>query len=282
MTTMSTFQILIEGFLKALNHLIPVSEAFSLSLLEDALRWPAPSPELELLILTTASGAFLIYFRFDWLALFSAALRSILNPRSLHPERRTLDQHALLFLMIACVPQTLLKGMIRHSPDLLESLKHPFVLSLLTLGFAALFHFSYRWNKRIHGLNHLRLGHGAVLAGACLLSIHPALPLIGILWIGFAFLNYHYEAIFKYSMLLCGVMVFGENLSLLLSTGFRDALDQVGHLNSVAVLVVGFSVFWIGLENLGKSLSEGTYRNFLWINGLIGVYLFASHFIPKG
>jgi len=279
---MSTFQILIEAFMRALNHLLPVSDAFSRSLLEDALHWSGPSAELELLILTVASAAFLIYFRFDWLALFSALLRSLLNPRSLLPEQRTLDQHALLFLIIAGAPLAVLRMALRHSSVSLEALGHPVLLSLLTLVMAALFHFSLRWNKRIHGLNHLKLTHGALLAGLCLFSAHPALPLTGVLWIGFAFCNYHYEAIFKYSMLLSGVFVFGETASLLASNGFREAFDLVGRLNSVAVLVVGFSVFWIGLENLGKSLSESTYKNFLWLNVLIGIYLFAGFFILKG
>jgi undecaprenyl-diphosphatase len=278
---MSTFQILIEGFLRALNHLIPVSDAFSRSLLEDALHWPAPSPELELLILLAGSAAFLVYFRFDWLALVSAFLRSLFNPVSLRPDRRTLDQHSLLFLALAGMPLIAVKGILLHSPEALEHLQHPFLLSSLTLVLAALFHFSYRWNKRIHGLNHLRLSHGAFLAGAAILSAHPALPWIGLLWIGFAFCNYHYEAIFKYSMLLAGAGVSAATVSALFSTSLRDAFHQTGYLNSIAVLVVAFSIFWIGLENLGKSLSEASYKSFLWINGLIGIYLFASHFITQ-
>jgi undecaprenyl pyrophosphate phosphatase UppP len=278
---MTTFQTLIEGFLESLAHLLPISSAFSHSLLSDLFHWPSPSPELNLLILLVATLVFLIHFRFDWLGIFSALLRSIFNPKSLHPERRTLDQHSLLFILIVFTPQAVLRPILTNGLEAEEWIKHPFLAGGLTLILAFLFHASYRWNKRIHGLNHLKLSHGALISILCIPSIHPALTLIGLLWIGFAFCNYHYEAIFKYSMLLLGLAIFTETGTLLSTTGVRDALDQVGHLNAVAVLVVGFSIFWIGLENLEKSLSEGTYRNFLWINALIGIYLFVSHFIPK-
>ena len=278
---MTTFQTLIEGLLQALDHLLPISSAFTHSLLGDLFHWPVPTPELDFLILLVASIAFLIHFRFDWLGLFSAFLRSIFNPKSLHPERRTLDQHSLLFLFIVLIPQLGLRLILNRSPDAEEWVRHPFLASGLSVLLAFLFHASYRWNKRIHGLNHLKLSHGALISLLCIPSAHPALPFIGLLWVGFAFCNYHYETIFKYSMLLLGLTLFAETGTAFASTGMHSALDQIGHLNSVAVLVVGFSIFWIGLENLEKSLSEGTFKNFLWINGVIGVYLFASHFIPK-
>jgi undecaprenyl pyrophosphate phosphatase UppP len=278
---MTTFQTLIEGFLQALDHLLPISNSFSHSFFNDLLHWPAPSPELDLLILLMASLVFLIHFRFDWLGLFSAFLKCIFNPKSLHPERRTLDQHSLLFLMIVFLPQFLLRLLLSHSSESVEWIQHPFLAAGLTGVLAFLFHSSYRWNKRIHGLNHLRLSHGTLLSILCIPSAHPALPLIGLLWIGFAFCNYHFEAIFKYSMLLLGLALFAETGALFATTSIHGALEQIGHLNSVAVLVVAFSIFWIGLENLEKTLSENTYKNFLWLNTAIAVYLFASHFIPK-
>jgi undecaprenyl pyrophosphate phosphatase UppP len=123
------------------------------------------------------------------------------------------------------------------------------------------------------------MSHGILIGLISALSIHPGFPLITLLWIGFALNNYHYEAIFKYSMLILGTTLIAEFLSVLGHIGFKNALEAVGHLNSIAVLVIGFSVFWIGLENLQKTLSEMTYKTFQWLNIAIGLYFVGSYFI---
>ena len=160
-----------------------------------------------------------------------------------------------------------------------ELLTHPLLLALLLGVLAFGFQFSYRWNKRINGLNHLKLWDGVTIAALTLLSVHPAFPYIGMLWIGFALKNYHTEAIFKYSMLALGLSLVSETVSLLQMVGLKSAMEQVGHLNSVAVFVVSFTLFWLGLENLEKNLNEGTYISFKWISIASSLFFIALYFV---
>lgn len=276
---MTTFQFLVDAFIRAMTHLIPVSPLVPETLLKTQLGWTTPESEMELLVLFTASVTFIVYFRYDWLGLVSAFLTTLTRPMSMKSERRSLDQHNLLFFAIVFLPLLVARlslGSTRWSGDDSRSLG---VAGILSLVMGVFFHLSSRWNKRIFGLNHLRLPHAALLAGLTLLSLHPAVPLVGVLWIGFAFCNYHFESIYKYSMLLTGLSIFSGTALQFSHHTFREAFDQVGHLNSIAVLVVGVTVFWIGLENLQKTLQESTYRSFLWIHLLTGIYFFVSFFV---
>lgn len=278
---MTTFQFLVDALARALTHLIPVSSLLPETLLKTQMGWTSPDGEMELLILFTASVTFLVYFRYDWLGLLSAILTSVINPMSMKADRRSLDQHNLIFFLIASIPLLALR-MIQGEISWLNELSGNLgVAGILSLVVAILFHLSSRWNKRIFGLNHLKLSHAFFIGCIVTFSLYPAFPLVGLLWIGFAFCNYHFESIYKYSMLLTGIFLFSATAFQFSSHSLRDAFDQIGHLNSIAVLVVGVTVFWIGLENLQKTLLETTYKSFLWINCAIGVYFFVSYFIAK-
>jgi undecaprenyl pyrophosphate phosphatase UppP len=278
---MTTFQLLVDALARALTHLIPVTPMLPESLFNTQLGWSIPEGEMELLVLFTASVTFLVYFRYDWLGVVSAALTSLIHPMSLKPERRSLDQHNLLFFLIVFLPLLAVRMTLGSViwPD--ESIHHLGIAGILTFVIGVFFHLSSRWNRRIFGLNHLKLPHAALLAVLALFSLHPALPLVGILWIGFAFRNYHYESVFKYSMLINGLALFSATAIQFSRFSLREAFDQIGHLNSIAVLVVGVTVFWIGLENLQKTLQESTYRAFLWIHVAVGIYFFVSFFMAR-
>ena len=275
---MTTFQALIDAFLAALTHLLPISEALPESL-NQTFHWPVASPELRLLVVLVGALCFLFFFRFDWLGMISAFIKTLARPLSLKPQNRNLDQHTFLFLMLITIPELILKKIC--GPMILENetLMNPLVIAAFLCLLAFGFQFSHRWNKRIHGLNHLKLVDGLSISFLALFSVHPAFPLIGMLWIGFALNNYHTEAIFKYSMLALGINLVVEAASLLGSVGLKPAFDQVGHLNAVAVIVVALTVFWLGLENLEKNLNEGTYKNFKWISLISAFYFIVIYFL---
>ncbi len=277
---MTTFQVLMEAFFLALTRLIPLAPAINESLAHRLLHWSLPVQELEFLVLLTGSIAFLVFFRYDWLGMLSAGLTTLARPFSLRPERRTLDQHTLIFLLLVFVPSFLVSHFVRPLIQESESLSHPLSSAGLSLVLAFLFRFSHRWNKRIFGLNHLKLVHGLLIAGITLLCAHPAFPLIGLLWIGFALTNYHYEAVFKYSMLTLGLHLVFQTVGLLGHTGLKTAFEQLGALNAMAILVLSFSVFWIGLEHLQKTLSETTFKTFQWLNVLVAVFFTVLYFLP--
>lgn len=276
---MTTFQALIDAFLQALTHLLPLSESTPDALFQ-MLHWPVTSPEILCLVSIMGSIAFLIFFRFDWLGMISAFLKSILKPLSLKAETRTLDQHTLLFLLLIFLPSALLRHFLSPVLSEIEGVLHPFTIAALSALVAFGFHFAAGWNKRVHGLNHLRLSHGFLIGSLTLLRFHPGLPYVALLWIGFALVNYSYEAIFKYSMLALGLSLFCETFSLLHEIGLKATFDGVGKLNSVAIVFVSFTLFWMGLESLQKSLSEGTFRFFKWMNLLLAIF-FASLFFLK-
>jgi undecaprenyl pyrophosphate phosphatase UppP len=277
---MTTFQVLMEALFRALTRLIPISPAVNESLSSRLMHWSVPVQELEFLVLLTGSLTLLFFFRFDWLGILSAALTTTFKPLSLKPDRRTLDQHTLLFLLTVFLPSFLCSHFLKPFLQENEALSHPLLAGGLTLLLAFGLNFSHRWNKRIFGLNHLKLVHGLLIATLTLLSAHPALPLIGLLWIGFALNNYHYEAVYKYSMLILGLHLFTTTLTLLGHTGLRAAFEQLGALNSLAILALSFTVFWIGLENLQKSLSEATFKTFQWLNVGVAIYFAVLYFLP--
>jgi len=177
------------------------------------------------------------------------------------------------------IPAALAKHFV--TPLLIDSelAMNPLVESALTGLLAFGLYFSHRWNKRIFGLNHLKLFDGVLIGALTLLSAHPALPYIGLLWMGFALRNYHYEAVFKYASMALGLMLFQQTFGLVISVGIKPSIDEVGHLNTVAILVVSLVTFWMTLENLQKSLSESTFRFFQWINTAIALFFIITYFL---
>lgn len=274
----TTFQALIDAFLQALTHLLPLSESTPDALFQ-ILQWPLTSPEIICLVTLMGSLAFLIFFRFDWLGMISAFLKSMLKPLSLKPAERTLDQNTLIFLILIFLPSALLRHFVAPNLVEYEMVLHPFVLAACSALLAFGFHFAAGWNKRIHGLNHLKLSDGVLIGFLTLLRFHPAFPYIALLWLGFALLNYSYEAVFKYSMLALGLGLFWESTSLVHELGLKAVFDGVGKLNSVAIIFVSFTVFWMGLESLQKSLSENTFRTFKWLNLLLAVFFASLYFL---
>jgi undecaprenyl pyrophosphate phosphatase UppP len=276
---MTTFQALIDAFLHALAQILPISDAVPNALLQTVLHWPSGGQEILCLILCMATFAFLIFFRFDWLGMISAFFRSIFQPMSLKTEARSLDQHTLMFLLLVFLPAYLLRHFTAPLISENEIITHPFVNAILTASFAFGLYFAHRWNKRINGLNHLKLFDGFFIGAITLLSAHPALPYIGLLWFGLAVRNYHYEAVFKYSMLALGSTLMAGTVHVLSHVGLKSSFDTLGHLNSVAILVVSFVTFWMSLENLQKSLNESTFRTFQWLNGVFALFFVAVYFL---
>jgi len=276
---MTTFQYIVDAILGALTQVIPFSEVIPRDLSRFVFHWTSPTAELELLVTLMGALVFLIFFRYDWLGLVSALLKSIVKPASLKNEVRTLDQQSVLFLLIVCIPTFFAERVILPFLRDNEWVNHPLVLTGLFIIMAALFQFSANWNKRIKGLNHLRLIDAIGIAILCFFSFHPAVPLLFTLWVGFAFANYHYEAVFKYSMLIAGIEIFARFFSLLTDTSLSQAFSTVGALNAVAVLVLAFTAFWMTLEQLQKNLSEHTFRAFKWLSFACALFYVAIYFI---
>ena len=276
---MTTFQVLLQSFLKALTLTLPVSEAQTKAISQNLLNWTLPFAEIELLVLSTATLAILFFFRFDWLGMISAGITSVFRPLSLKADTRTLDQQSLIFLLIAFVPVRILSLLLDAPPIDVNLIPPPLLSGACMIAGAFALLGSSRWNKRINGLNHLRISHAFWISMASLLSLIPGFSLAGLLWAGFAFCNYNHEAIFKISGMLLGLSVFSKTASTVQSVSFPDAFAQIGYLNSAAVIVVAFTVIWISLEHLQKSLSEATYKNFQWLGLLSGVAFFALYFL---
>jgi undecaprenyl pyrophosphate phosphatase UppP len=275
---MTTFQALIDAFLRTLVQILPISERVPETALQGLMHWSEGTLEILCLVFCMGGIAFLIFFRFDWMGIFSAFFRSLFQPLSLRAESRSLDQHTLMLLILVFVPALLIRYFITPLlPD--EIFNHPLVNAALTALVAFGLYFSHRWNKRIHGLNHLKLADGFLIGALGLLSVHPAIPYVGMLWIGFALCNYHYEAVFKYSMMAVGLTLFAGTFELLHRVGFRNSVDTVGHLNCIAILVVSFGTFWMGLENLQKNLNEGTYKTFQWLNSIFAIFFIVFYFL---
>jgi hypothetical protein len=267
---MTTFQYIIDAILSALTHVIPLSEAVPRDVFQQLIHWDPSAPELQLLVTFVGSIVFLIFFRFDWLGLFSAFIKSIIQPRSLRSDVRSLDQQSVLFLLIVCIPTFFAQRILLPYVRELEWATHPFVMAALFFVVAAVFQFAANWNKRIKGLNHLRLIDALLIAGLSLFSFHPAISIVFTLWVGFAFTNYHYETIFKFSMLILGIQTFIHFFSLLSEFSFGHTLE---------VLVLAFTAFWVTLEQLQKNLGEHTLKAFKWVSILSGLFYIADYFL---
>ena len=276
---MTTFQYIIDAILTALTRLLPLPEAVPQELYRSILKWSPSTPELQLLVCLVGTLCLLFFFRFDWLGLISACLKSIVNPRSLRASERTLDQHTVLFLTIVTVPSVITKIFLQPLLRDHEILAHPFGMMVGLFLVAGFFQFAANWNKRLKGLNHVRLLDAFFIGALTLLTAHPALSIVAVLWIGFALMNYHYEAIFKYSMLILGIHLMINVFSLMHEMSLKSAFNGVGHLNSIAILVVSITTFWMTLENLQVSLNESTLKAFKWFSVLFGLFYGAVYFI---
>jgi hypothetical protein len=272
---MTTFQYIIDGILSALAQIIPLSDATLNEFERDLLGWGPTTHELFLLVTFMGVLNFLFFFRYDWLGLTSGFLKSVIRPISLKPSLRTLDQHTVLFLLIIVVPNFLAHHFVTPLIRDNELLMHFGVFAFGSIVIAGLFQFAANWNKRLKGLNHVALPDAVFISALSLLSLHPSIPLVAMLWAGFAIRNYHYEAVFKFSMIIVGLEVFVHFIQLFLDIPFKTALQSVGYLNSIAVLVTTFTVFWIALENLQKGINEGTLRFFKWLHILFALGLIA-------
>lgn len=272
---MTTFQVIIDSILRVISGIIPVSYPWASEISGHFLNFSS-KPELEYLSTLVLSIVFVLYFRFDWLGLLSALLKTVTQPASLKKDVRTLDQEVLIFLTLVTIPVTLIRKLAMPWIEGESALLTPIAYGVLFFVIAGLLRFSYRWNKRIKGLNHLRILDTVPLILVSILSIHPAFPLALVFWLGFALTNYHYEAVFKYSMLLLGVQTLIHFFGLTGQMGFKDSMLSIGVLNGVAALVVMFSIaWWMVLENLQKSMGEGTYKSFQWFSVLAAIGSFA-------
>lgn len=276
---MTTFQVIIDSILRVISGIIPFSYEWGNQIAEHFLQFKA-KPELDYLVTLILCIVFFAYFRFDWLGLFSALIRTLTQPTSLKKENRTLDQEVLIFLSAISVPVAILRSFVAPMISENESLQSPLLFGGLFFIAAGLLRFSYRWNKRIKGLNHLRTLDSVPIILISILSIHPAFPLPLVFWVGLAITNYHYEAVFKYSMLLMGVQTLVHFFHLTGNVGFAMAMDAVGRLNGVAALVVMFSIaWWMIMENLQKTLGENTFKSYQWFNIFAALGSFAFHFL---
>ena len=269
---MTTFQLMIDAIFNALSQVIPLSESVYEELYRSVLKWPATLPETLLLTTLVASLCFLVFFRYDWLGLFSALLKSIVSPKTLGSSVRTLDQQIVIFLSLITIPGIVAKHVLFPFVKENESLNHPFVMAGIFLALAGAYQFAANWNKRLMGLNHIKLKDAVVVGALTLLSAHPAVPFVFTVWFGLALTNYHYDAIFKYSMLALGLQIWIHFFGLLHEVSLKDAFATVGHLNSIAMLVILVTTIWMSLENLQKNLNENTLKAFKWFN--VGCALF--------
>ena len=276
---MTTFQYLIDAFFNALSLFLPIS----MTALEEAnhtlLHWNASPAELRYLVSFIGLLCLLAFFRFDWLGLFSAIAKSLIKPKSLQPLSRSLDQHTLIFLFIVCLPRIIFEPFLSPFFKEGELLSHPFFMAAGFLFVSITLHFATLRNKRIKGLNHLKVLDSFFISAISVLSIHPSIPLPFALWAGFALMNYHYETIFKYSMLIITIHLGVEFISLShLLGGIKSIPESLGHLNTFAVSVILFTTFWMTLEQLQKSLNESTFNRFKWFNLFCMLFFIAIYF----
>lgn len=275
---MTTFQVIIDSILRALSGVIPLSYAWASRMEEHFLHFSSKL-EVEFLMTLVLGITFLVYFRFDWLGLFTGGVKLITQPRSFRPENRTLDQEVVLFLAAVSIPLLLLRYWLFPAVESSEFFSSPITYGVLFVGAAGMLRFAFRWNKRIKGLNHLRVFDATTVFLVSLLSLHPAFPLALVFWLGLSVVNFHYEAIFKYSMLLLGIQVFAHLIQLLGDVSMQGAFRAMGILNGVAAVVVAFTVLWMTIENLQKNMSENTFRSFQWLNVIAAFSSFALHFL---
>lgn len=275
---MTTFQVIIDSILRLLSGVLPFSYSWAAQLEEHFLQF-SDKLEIEYLITMILSVGFLIYFRFDWLGLLSALAKTIIQPSSIKKENRTLDQEVLIFLTAISVPSILLRHWLAPlvaETEFLNSLITYGVLFLINWG---LLRFAFRWNRRVRGLNHLRTIDVIPVILVSILSAHPVFPFAMVLWVGLSLTNYHYDAIFKYSMLLLGIRSFCHLFNMMGSMSISSAMESIGHLNAIAVIVVCFTILWMTIENLQKNLSENTFRSFQWLSIFASLSSFGLYFL---
>ncbi|MBS1958239.1 MAG: hypothetical protein JST80_02085 [Bdellovibrionales bacterium] len=258
---MTTFQYLVEGFLATLAAILPIPQSLVSDVSQHLLHWNKSSAELATLVSTVCAFYLVYFFRYDFLGLLSALLKSIVKPASLGSEQRSLDQHTLLFILTV-FPFVFVGAAYAH-PILREiEIFNSFpVRAVIYLGVALGLNFAKNWNKRIKGLNHLKLGDAFTIGALSLLASYDGISWLAILWIGFALTNYHFESIFKYSYILITVELVTIMLNHLRTTGFVESLHAVGYLNAIAVIVVSLTVVYMLMENLQRTMNEATYKN---------------------
>jgi hypothetical protein len=277
---MTTFQVVLDSIFRILSAVIPFSYSWAAKMEEHFLHFTS-KVELDYLTTLIVSIAFLIYFRFDWLGLLSAFAKTLIQPKSIKTENRTLDQEILIFLTLVSVPVILIHHWFAPMIAEVEFLNSPIADGILFLVSFGVLRFSYRWNRRIRGLNHLRTIDVAPIILTSLLALHPVFPFALVFWFGMSLTNYHYDAIFKYSMLLLGMRSFAHLLNLAGQVGLRESIESVGALNVIAIAAVGFTILWMTIENLQKNLSENTLKSFQWLSILASVSSFALYFLKN-
>ena len=275
---MTTFQVILDSILRALSGVIPFSYSWANQLEEHFLHFSS-KVELDYLVTLITCIAFLIYFRFDWLGLISAFAKTIFQPKSIKNENRSLDQEIFIFLSLISLPIIFIHHWISPLLSEIAFLNSPISYGVLFLVSFGLLQFSYRWNRRIRGLNHLRTIDAIPIILISMLSLHPVFSFALVLWVGFSITNFHYDAIFKYSMLLLGIRSLVHLLHLMTSITLGEAIASIGHLNSIAISVVSFTFIWMSIEHLQKNLNENTFRWFQWFSVFAALSSFALYFL---
>jgi hypothetical protein len=293
---MTTFQIILLTVIQAACAFLPITADISGHWVTGFLAWSSPGSDFYHLISLISILVLAFFLRFDLLGFLSGLIKMMASPASARSANRSLDQQVVLFVIIAAAPLLIARLILRplssnesaaaipylSSTELMHLVPWLESMASMILGgivsFLLLFAGPYL-NKRLRGLNHLRLTDAAVIGFLMLLTLHPAISAITVLWFGLAALHYHWEAIFKYSLL---ILFFQSLASYFMgpSTTILSSLQYFGWMNAFVLCLLAFMTCWITLEQLQTSFSESSYRLFRWIQIITtlgyGVLLFLS------
>lgn len=289
---MTTFQYIIQSLLNPFFVLYPLPPHAPDQYAQTFLSWPAISPELRHLCALLVFGLLVFLYRYDVLGMLSGLVKSLVNPASLKPERRSLDQQITIFVLGIAL-SFFLWG---HTSDFILSdtfqtlvlpekivsvLRHPlFQLFSACVG-SWLIYLGLKLNKKLYGLNQIRWMDlfKIIFSGALLLL--PGMPLLAVLYFVLLATHHHLEVVLKYSHLSL-MIILGLQLIVPLpgqsSPSLAECVETLGMMNVVVVSVVTLFFTWIILEALPKSFHEFHLRKLIWLTpflalGYIGVTL---------
>lgn len=272
---MPTFQIILYAVLQAISTLLPFSPNAAKDFLKAFLEWGAPSAELQYWVTLLLVGVLLFFFRFDWLGIISALLKTIVRPKSLNATEKTLDQQIVLFLLLASIPGIILRAAVQNHwiefPD--DLLTQPILMILAAFLSFVFLQLGLKLNRRLRGLNHLRLTDAVTVGAFLLLAAHPGFSILLLSFSAFAICHYHSEAIFKYSLLILTLFLISQLCTLGTDLNLGDTLRHIGTMNVIVVTVLTLTFSWVTLENTSKNFTlrsyENSFRFFRWVQLII-------------
>ncbi len=248
---MTLFQALVLGIVQGLTEFLPVSSSGHLFLVRYLLEWPEPGLAFDVSLHIGTLVAVLWYFRREWAALVSAAMRLVRQRGARTPEERR-----VLFLVLATIPAVIAAVLLG---DYAETIfRHPRITAIALIALGLLLWIVDRLAPRLRALDTMRWGDALAIGLAQMVALVPGVSRSGATMTAGRALGFDRQSAAVFSFLM--------SMPITAAAILKEAPHALSTGEAVAPVIVGILASmvsgWVAIAVLLRFLSQRSYAVF--------------------